>query len=101
MSPQTLQKIEAAVGPRGYLTASSDLKLYEYDGGVDKAKPDVVAFPRNTAQVVALVKIANEANLPLVGRGAGPLLDGPFGVTSVCFAGMDIERRLNDAVRHP
>ncbi len=76
MTPQILSKIEAIVGPRGCLTAASDLKLYEYDGGVDKAKPDVVAFPRSTEEVAALVKLAAAENLPLVGRGAGTGLSG-------------------------
>ena len=76
MSPQVLKRIEAIVGARGFLSAAGDMKLYEYDGGVDKAKPDIVAFPRNTEQVVALVKLANVEKLPLVGRGAGTGLSG-------------------------
>jgi len=76
MYPHVLARIEAIVGPRGYLANDTDLKLYEYDGGVDKAMPDVVAFPRFTDQVVALVKLAAEEGLPLVGRGAGTGLSG-------------------------
>lgn len=76
MLPHILQKIEGVVGARGYLTSSTDLKLYEYDGGVDKSMPEVVAFPKSTAEVAALVKIAAEHNLSLVGRGAGTGLSG-------------------------
>jgi glycolate oxidase len=76
LSAAVLRELEAVVGPRGYLTAPSDLKLYEYDGGVDKAMPDVVAFPRSTGEVVALVKLAQRHQLPLVGRGAGTGLSG-------------------------
>jgi glycolate oxidase len=76
IAPPVLKKIEAIVGPRGYLASATDLKLYEYDGGVDKHKPEVVAFPRDTAQVAALVKLANAEKLPLVGRGAGTGLSG-------------------------
>ncbi len=54
----------------------SDLKLYEYDGGVDKSLPEVVVFPRTTEDVVALVKIARAHNLAIVGRGAGTGLSG-------------------------
>jgi glycolate oxidase len=68
--------LSSVVGPRGYLDQPEDLRLYEYDGGVDKARPDMVAFPRSTAEVVALVKIALEHNVPLVGRGAGTGLSG-------------------------
>lgn len=76
ITAQILQRIEAITGKRGYLTSSTDLKLYEYDGGVDKHRPDVVAFPKSTEDVVALVKLAAEFGLPLVGRGAGTGLSG-------------------------
>ncbi|BDC51966.1 FAD-binding protein [Bryobacterales bacterium F-183] len=76
ITAQILSRIEAIVGKRGYLTSSTDLKLYEYDGGVDKHRPDVVAFPKSTDDVVALVKLAAEFGLPLVGRGAGTGLSG-------------------------
>lgn len=76
ITAQILSRIEAITGKRGYLTSATDLKLYEYDGGVDKHCPDVVAFPRSTEDVVALVKLAAEFGLPLVGRGAGTGLSG-------------------------
>lgn len=76
LQPGLIKKVEDIVGPRGFLIAETDLKLYEYDGGVDKHKPDIVAFPRNTDQVAALVKLARAEKLPLVGRGAGTGLSG-------------------------
>jgi len=69
-------RVAAVTGPRGYLDSPEDLKLYEYDGGVDKHPPDLVAFPRSTAEVAAIVKIAAEAGVPVVGRGAGTGLSG-------------------------
>ncbi|MEO7144749.1 MAG: FAD-linked oxidase C-terminal domain-containing protein, partial [Bryobacteraceae bacterium] len=71
-----LSEIETLLGARGYLHNAEDLTLYEYDGGVDKARPEVVAFPRSTAEVVALVKLASKHNLAMVGRGAGTGLSG-------------------------
>lgn len=71
-----LPELEKLLGPRGYLHKPADLTLYEYDGGVDKARPDVVAFPRSTDDVVALVKLAARHNLAVVGRGAGTGLSG-------------------------
>lgn len=77
MLPQGITaRIAAIVGPRGYLDRPEDLKLYEYDGGVDKHPPDLVVFPRSTAEVSAIVKIAAEAGVPVVGRGAGTGLSG-------------------------
>ncbi len=71
-----LASIEKIVGPRGYLHKAEDLALYEYDGSVDKARPDLVVFPQSTEDVVAMVKLAAEFGLPIVGRGAGTGLSG-------------------------
>ena len=68
--------VEAIVGPRGCLSQPEDLASYEYDGSVDKARPDLVAFPQSTAEVVALVKLAREKGVPITGRGAGTGLSG-------------------------
>jgi glycolate oxidase len=76
MDAAILRAVEAIVGPRGCLHAASDLVLYEYDGGVDKARPDVVALPKSTEEVAALVRLANEHRIPVVGRGAGTGLSG-------------------------
>ncbi len=71
-----LKRLEMQVGADGVLSRASDLKLYEYDGGVDKSLPEAVVFPRSTEDVVSLVKIAREHNLAVVGRGAGTGLSG-------------------------
>ncbi len=76
MNSRLLAAIERIVGPKGYLHRPEDLTLYEYDGSVDKARPDVVVFPRTTEHVVAIVKLANEFSVPVVGRGAGTGLSG-------------------------
>jgi glycolate dehydrogenase FAD-linked subunit len=68
--------VEKIVGPRGYLHKPEDLALYEYDGSVDKSRPDLVVFPQSTAEVVAIVKLAAGLDLPIVGRGAGTGLSG-------------------------
>ena len=76
LPPQAKKKLAAVVGPKGYLDKPEDLLLYEYDGSVDKARPEMVIFPRSTEDVVAIVKITNEYNIPIVGRGAGTGLSG-------------------------
>ena len=58
LPPGFLERVAHVVGPRGYLDRPEDLSLYEYDGGVDKHRPDVVVFPRSTAEVSALMKLA-------------------------------------------
>ncbi|HML15882.1 MAG TPA: FAD-linked oxidase C-terminal domain-containing protein [Bryobacteraceae bacterium] len=76
MSSDLARSVEAIFGPRGYLHKREDLALYEYDGGVDKSRPDLVVFPESTEQVVAIVKVAAERDIPIVGRGAGTGLSG-------------------------
>src|SRR6266404_4087376 len=74
--PELLAAVEKILGPRGYLHKPEDLTLYEYDGGIDKSRPDLVVFPESTEDVVAIVKLANELGLLIVGRGAGTGLSG-------------------------
>jgi glycolate oxidase len=76
MSSALHARVEKILGPRGFLYKPEDLTLYEYDGGVDKSRPDLVVFPQSTAEVVAIVKLAAEYQLPIVGRGAGTGLSG-------------------------
>src|SRR5499427_8861393 len=76
LSASIRKQVRQLLGPRGFLDQPADLALYEYDGGVDKRAPDLVAFPRTTEDVVALVKIARENGIPFVGRGAGTGLSG-------------------------
>jgi glycolate oxidase len=71
-----LDAVEKALGPRGYLHRPEDLTLYEYDGGVDKARPDLVVFPQSAEDVAAIVRIAAREEIPIVGRGAGTGLSG-------------------------
>src|SRR6185437_2651509 len=76
IDPAVVVAVESQLGVRAVLSRAADLKLYEYDGGVDKSQPDLVVFPRSTEEVVALVKLAREHNVPIVGRGAGTGLSG-------------------------
>jgi len=81
------------LGPRQCLDRPEDLVLYEYDGGVDKARPEMVVFPRSTEDVARIVGIAREHGIPIVGRGAGTGLSGGSipraGGITVSFARMN------------
>ncbi len=70
------QALVSKLGSRGVLDSPQDLTLYEYDGSVDKHTPEIVVFPRNTEDVVAIVNISREHGIPIVGRGAGTGLSG-------------------------
>jgi len=69
-------KVVGLLGRKNILDNSQDLSLYEYDGGVDKARPGIVAFPQTAADVAAIVRLANEYGVTMVGRGAGTGLSG-------------------------
>src|SRR5215469_11403777 len=87
------QRIAALVGARGYLDRPEDLAIYEYDGSIDKHRPDLVVFPRSTEEVSSIVKIGREFKVPLVGRGSGTGLSGGAipreGGITVAFARMN------------
>jgi glycolate oxidase len=93
ITPAVLQNIHKLLGSRGYLDRPEDLKLYEYDGSVDKAMPELVAFPQSAGDLAALVAIAKNHGIPIVGRGAGTGLSGGVipraGGMVICFARMN------------
>ena len=93
LSPAAKERISALLGPRGYLDRPEDLALYEYDGGQDRHPPDVVVFPRTAAEAGALVRIASQFGMPIVGRGAGTGLSGGAiprqGGMTIAFARMN------------
>ena len=76
MTSSTVDAVRKLLGPQGYLDRPEDLRLYEYDGSVDKARPELVVFPQSTEDVVALVKLSIQQGIPIVGRGAGTGLSG-------------------------
>ncbi len=71
-----LHALKSVVGDRFVLHRDPDLLLYEYDGSIDKGRPECVVFPRTTEDVVRIVRIAAEHSVPIVGRGAGTGLSG-------------------------
>ncbi len=76
LQPSLREELTQIVGPRGILDRPEDLLLYEYDGGVDKARPEAVVFPRSTEEVASIARLASRSGIPLVGRGAGTGLSG-------------------------
>jgi glycolate oxidase len=76
LPPAAKKQLIALLGPRGYLDRPEDLALYEYDGSVEKGRPEIVVFPRSTEDVAGIVRIAAEFGVAVVGRGAGTGLSG-------------------------
>jgi glycolate oxidase len=77
MIPDSLRsKLLQLLGPKSVLDTQQDLSLYEYDGSVDKARPGIVVFPRTAEEVAAIITLAKEHGVTMVGRGAGTGLSG-------------------------
>ncbi len=76
MQRSIIRDLEKIVGSSAVLSKPDDLLLYEYDGSVEQAHPDVIVFPGRKEHVVEIVKLANRYELPIVGRGAGTGLSG-------------------------
>src|SRR3569623_142728 len=74
---ELLGRLRTIVGEEGLLYRPEELLVYECDGyTIEKKVPDVVVFPTSTEQVVAVVKLCNELDIPFVPRGAGTSLAG-------------------------
>jgi glycolate oxidase len=76
MKTEVLRELESFLGAGSILSGPEDLILYEYDGSVEKARPEAVVFPTSTAEVVKIVKVAANHDIPIIGRGAGTGLSG-------------------------
>jgi len=73
---EVVRELSALLGARYVLHTPYDLMLYEYDASIDRCTPDIVVLPACTEDVVAIVKIADRYNVPVVPRGAGTGLSG-------------------------
>jgi len=76
MNAAIISELQSFLGPGNVLHRPEDLALYEYDGSVDRARPELVVFPCSTSQVSRIVKLAAKQDIPIVGRGAGTGLSG-------------------------
>jgi glycolate oxidase len=72
-----LGELEALLGPGGVLTSEAALFTYEADAlTLERARPEVVALPRSTDEVAAVLRWAQAHDVPVTPRGAGTGLAG-------------------------
>jgi glycolate oxidase len=76
MNAGLVREFEKLLGSSSVLYRPEDLLLYEYDGSIEKGRPNLVVFPDSTEDVSRIVKLAAQHDLPVVGRGAGTGLSG-------------------------
>ena len=71
-----IRDLRAIVGERYLLVEKEDVVVYEQDGSIFQVMPEIVALPGNVDEVVAVVKAAKQAGVPIVPRGSGTGLAG-------------------------
>ena len=77
MRPEIIQQLRKTVGDESVVADETELLVYECDAfTLFKSKPDVVVFATTTEQVAAIVRLANEHNVPFIPRGSGTGLSG-------------------------
>jgi glycolate oxidase subunit GlcD len=90
MDTGLLDRLRAAVGQANVACADADMEVYAYDASLAKARPGAAVFPGSTEEVAAVVRAANEAEVPFVPRGFGTNLSGgsvaPEGGIVICLS---------------
>jgi glycolate oxidase len=77
IAPAVVARLRAMVGAEGVITGEQELLVYECDAyTLEKHLPGVVVLPRNTEEVIAVVKLCAQEGLPIIPRGAGTSLSG-------------------------
>jgi len=77
LSPARLAELRALLGADGVLASEAARFTYEADAlTLEHHTPDVVALPRGTDEVAALMRWAHTHGLPVTPRGAGTGLAG-------------------------
>lgn len=76
VAPPVVQALVGALGDHTVLWRPYDMRLYSYDGSIDRARPDAVILPSCTDDVVVAMRICAEHGVPVTPRGAGTGLSG-------------------------
>jgi glycolate oxidase len=71
MQSRLINGLQKILGKSGVLYTPEDLAVYSYDGTFSEAQPEIVVLPETTEQVSQIVKLAADANTPIVPRGIG------------------------------
>src|ERR1700726_2172237 len=74
---EVVERMTAIVGPRHCISDAAELRTYESDGLTSfRVRPGLVVLPGSTEEVARVVRLAREADLPIVARGSGTGLSG-------------------------
>ena len=69
--PEVLDKLRGVVGADNVVIDAEKVEPYGADAVKEKFPPEAVVFPESTAQMVEILKLANEYIFPVTARGGG------------------------------
>src|SRR5436190_4293143 len=69
--PEVLDKLRGIVGAENVVIDAEKVEPYGADAVKEKFPPEAVVFPESTAQMVEILKLANEHLFPVTARGGG------------------------------
>ncbi len=69
--PEVLDKLRSIVGVENVIIDPERVEPYGADAVKEKFPPEAVVFPESTAQMVEILKLANEYLFPVTARGGG------------------------------
>src|SRR5918995_3586602 len=69
--PEVIEKLREIVGDDNVVVAPEKVEPYGADAIKEKFPPEAVVFPESTAEMVEILKLANEYLFPVTARGGG------------------------------
>ncbi len=76
MNRKIIKQLTDILDNDSLLTSAEELACYGFDGSGRMFQPDAVAFPQTTAQIAAIMKLANTHDFPVIPRGSGTGMTG-------------------------
>jgi len=76
LTETAFKKLRNIVGASNCTRAKEDLACYAYDATARTYMPDAVLFPKNSSEVSAILRLANEYNFFVIPRGSGSGMTG-------------------------
>lgn len=70
-TPRVIAALQAIVGEENVIVEPTRVEPYGADAVKEKFPPEAVVFPESTAEVVEILKLANEFVFPVTARGGG------------------------------
>lgn len=71
LAKEIIQALQKIVGTQHLLTDLEDRLCYAYDAANLLYLPEAVIFPSSTAEIAAILQVANRYRFPVIPRGAG------------------------------